>query len=181
MDERELTWAGELHQRRHQEAAALKEYIENIAQSVAAKLNKQIEQGHETGAFLIMIMLAIFKDGLLDILLDFLFIGMIPVIGQIPGWFVSAVIFYFMWGKGWFLKFRLHLWFYALSFIIDGLPLFEELPITTLTVLYAWHNVRKWAKEAEEKLQSLDMSTKEELEELDQVLTETASYGTESA
>ena len=128
------------------------------------KLDKMIAK-YDKEALFIVLALALIKDGAMDILLDFVGIGLIPIIGQIPGYFISVVIFYLMWGKG-MLKGRIMAW--VLLFLIgDSLPIVEEFPITTVTVLFAWRGVVKKIKQAEADKESLTEATSEEIEEIE--------------
>jgi hypothetical protein len=85
------------------------------AEKVAEKLEEMIAKGNDKIALFIVLTVALLKDGILDIFLDFLGIGVIPVLGQIPGYFLSAVLFYLMWGRG-MLKGRIFAW--VLSFFV---------------------------------------------------------------
>ena len=144
-------------------------FAENItgelAQRVAVKLNKLISDGHNTAVFFIVITLAIAKDGLLDIGLDFLGIGLIPILGQIPGYFLSAVLFYIMQGKG-MLRGRIF-GLVLVFFLADSFPLIEELPLTVFAVMFAWHGIVKKARQAESDLHILKQKTQEELEAIE--------------
>lgn len=139
--------------------------IKGFAESVANKLNRMIAEGHDTTAFLIVMLLAIAKDGLLDIGLDFLGIGLIPIIGQVPGYFLSAVLFYIMHGKG-MLRGKLFARV-LIMFFADSLPIVEELPITVFAVLFAWRGLVKKAQKAEVDLVNLKNKTETELKELE--------------
>ena len=143
-----------------------KKSIAAAASRLAQKLNKEIEEGHETTAFMIAIALAATKDGI-DIILDLILIGEIPILGQIPGYFLSATLTYFLWGKGMLKRTKIRIAYYTLGLLADNLPLFNDLPLNTLMVLYAWHVVRKRAKEAEGELDGLKQKTGKELEELE--------------
>lgn len=145
-------------------ASTLKDITSLNAKGTAEKLEKMIAK-HNKEALLIVLALALIKDGAMDILLDFAGIGLIPIIGQIPGYFISAVIFYLMWGKG-MLKGRIMAW--ALLLLIgDNLPLVEEFPITTFTVLFAWRGLVKRIKWAEAEKERLSEMTNDELEEIE--------------
>lgn len=142
--------------------------LKNIAslntKGTAEKLEKMIVK-YDKEALLIVLALALIKDGAMDILLDFAGIGLIPILGQIPGYFISAVIFYLMWGKG-MLKGRIMAWV-LLLLIGDNLPLVEEFPITTFTVLFAWRGLVKRIKRAEAEKERLSEMTNDELEEIE--------------
>ncbi|RJQ37202.1 hypothetical protein C4552_01750 [Candidatus Parcubacteria bacterium] len=140
-------------------------FVMKEAKRIADKLNEQIERGNDGAAFTIALMLGLLKDGVLDWILDFLLIGEIPVIGQIPGLLVSGIIMYFLWGKGWFLKSKIRVMYWILGLFFDNLPLFNNLPLTTLVILYAWHNVRKDMREAEEKREELETQVGRTLQE----------------
>jgi len=142
--------------------ATEKKVISDIAKRVADKLNQQIALGHETTAFLIAVSIAILKD-----LLDILQLG-IPLLGP----FLSLILFYFLWGKGWFLSTRVKLIWWILGFFIDNLPFISVLPINTIIVLWAWRIVSKKAKKAENKLENLPIITERELQRLDENIDE---------
>ena len=165
-NKKEFGWAAELQRQRVRELRFAHGEVVQLAQSLAARLNQLIEDGHDVVAFGAMLCFAILKD-FLDILLAFFLIGSIPIIGAIPGMFLSALIFYFLWGKGYFLRGRIRAWRWVLGFFIDSLPVFNALPINTLMVLYAWHIVRKRGGKARKALESLKNATHEELREID--------------
>ncbi len=157
-----------LNEGRMQDKISAEKFVFEAAQRVANKLNKLIDQGHDTIAFGIAIILAIIKDGV-DIGLDFIIIGEIPIIGQLPGLFISATLMYFLWGKGWFNTAKVKILLWGLGMFFDNLPfLINDLPMTVLTVLMAWHVVRERAKKAEENLRELSKKTQEELEAIEQ-------------
>jgi hypothetical protein len=159
--------AVELAEARHRDTEKGQKSVFEIAQRVAGKLNKLIERGHDTTAFSIALLLAALKDGV-DIGLDFLFLaGEIPIIGQLPGVFISAVLAYFLWGKGWFKTTKVKIILWGLGFVFDNLPLANDLPMTILTVLWAWHIVRERAQHAERNLMDLKEKTAGELEEIE--------------
>ncbi len=149
---------GRLQQERFQDKISMEESVKDLSERVAAKLNQLIAQGHDTIAFGIAIGLAILKDG----------VDEIPIIGWFLGLFVSATLMYFLWGKGWFnqTKVKIILWGFGLFF--DNIPILSVIPISVLTILMAWHIVRKRAKKAEEDLAELGKKTQEELEVLEQ-------------
>lgn len=158
-----------LQQARMADKISAEGFVIGIAERVAGKLNKLIEQGHDTTAFGIAIFLACIKDGV-DIGLDFLFgFGEIPILGQLIGIFISASLMYFLWGKGWFNTTKVKILLWGLGFFADNLPfLINDLPMTVLTVLMAWHVMRKKAREAEEQMPKLFEKTIEELEAIEQ-------------
>ncbi len=173
---REQAYQEELSISRRVSARLVERGIGQLARKIAVKLEKQIRDGDDVAAIGILIFLAFLKDGLLDIGLNFLGIGLVPVIGQIPGWFVSATLYYFMYGKGYFLKQRARMnmrgWLFVFGFILDGLPAVEELPITTLTVAHTIRLVKKRARQAKKDLDSLRTSTQEQITSLDKELAE---------
>ncbi|MCK6462732.1 MAG: hypothetical protein L6Q29_02840 [Candidatus Pacebacteria bacterium] len=150
---------------RSEMAAASKANLLGAA-NLADKLEEMIAKGNDKSALFIVLSLAAFKDGLMDVLLDFFVIGVIPVVGQIPGAFVSAVLFYLMWGKG-MLKGRLFALVLAF-FIGDSLPIIEELPLTVVAVLFAWHGLVKRVQQAEADKERLGEMSVEEMENLAQ-------------
>ncbi len=124
--------------------ASIKQGIVHEARKLADKLNVEIEKGHDTTAFMIAVLLASFKD-FLDIVLDFLVIGFIPGVSFAIGLFLTTFLFFFLLGKGWFLTTRIRIWFFVFGLFVDGLPLFNALPINTILVLYAWRLIKKRA------------------------------------
>jgi len=126
----------------------------SAARTLAERLNREIAEGHDITAFMIALLLAASKDGL-DWILDLFFIGEIPIIGQIPGIFLSVFLAYFLWGKGWFNKTKVRIIYYIIGLFIDNLPLVNNLPMNILVVLWAWHVVRHRAREAERELEDL--------------------------
>ncbi|MEK7630752.1 MAG: hypothetical protein AAB417_01865 [Patescibacteria group bacterium] len=149
--------------------------VRELAKKIAAKLEKQIRDGNDIVAISILLFLAFLKDGLLDVGLDFLFgFGEIPIIGQLPGYAVSMILYYFMFGKGYFLKQRakmnMRAWLFVLGFIVDGLPLVNNLPGTTVTVIHTIRLLKKRARKAKADLAALNTSTKAQLESLQKEL-----------
>ena len=140
--------------------------LEQAAKRLAEKLNQEIERGNDFVAFIFAILLAAIKDAL-DIWLTAFLVGLVPIIGELPGIFLSLFLTFFLWGKGWFLKTKIKIIWWVLGFFFDNLPVVSVLPMNTLLVLYAWHNVRKRAKAAEEKIEKIEELTEKEIEELD--------------
>lgn len=160
--------AVQLHQLRLKDAMDAEKSVQGAAQRIAGKLNQLIAQGHDTTAFSIALLLAALKDGV-DIGLDFLFLaGEIPLVGQLPGVFISATLAYFLWRKGWFNSTKIKIVIWVLGLFIDNMPLINDLPMTVLTVLWAWHIVRQRAQEAEKNKGELHEKTLEELEVIEQ-------------
>ncbi|RJQ32902.1 hypothetical protein C4572_00320 [Candidatus Parcubacteria bacterium] len=139
--------------------------ISSIANDVAEKLEKMIEKGNDKSAFFIVLIIGLAKDGLLDIALDFLGVGLIPIIGQIPGFFLTSVLFYLMWGRG-MLKGRIFAWVLSM-FIGDSLPIIEELPLTTIAILFAWKGLLKRIKKIKEEREKLANMTDDEIKEVE--------------
>lgn len=135
------------------------------AQELAEKLNVEIEKGNDTGAFMTAILLAGFKD-FMDFILTLMLIGLIPGVNFAVGLFLTSFLFFFMLGKGWFLKWRIRLWYWVLGLFVDGLPGFSALPINTLLVLYAWRLTKKRKAVAESKLRDLSHLTIHEINRL---------------
>jgi hypothetical protein len=75
-----------------------------------------------------------------------------------------------MLGKGWFLSARLRFWFWVLSFFVDGLPLFNTLPTSSLLVLYAWRLTKKRAADGSTKLKRLNSLTRRSVRRLNQAM-----------
>lgn len=141
--------------------------ITAAAERLAQKLNEEIARGHDTAAFSIALLLAAAKDGL-DIFLAGILIGLVPFWGQIPGWFLTAFLAFFLWGKGWFLNTRIKVAWWVLGIFFDNLPVVNTLPMSILTVLYAWHIVRKRAAAAEKKLDKIKKLTEKEITALNE-------------
>jgi len=156
--QKEQLWANELR-------SLATSQIVSLAQKLATRLNKKIEKGDDNTAFMIALLLAGTKD-FLDIALSFLLIGLIPGVSFVIGLFLTTFLFFFMLGKGWFLKWKLRFWYWFLGLFIDGLPLFNLLPINVLLVLYAWRLTKKGAAEAKLKLQDLDTMSQQEINQL---------------
>ncbi len=140
--------------------------ITQLAKNLASKLNEEIAKGDDVVAFMIALLLAAFKD-FLDIVLDFFGVGLIPGVSFSFGLFLTSFLFFFMYGKGYFLKWRLQFWFWVLGLGVDNLPAFNALPINTLLVLYAWRLARKRAAKGKQKLENLNNLTEHELKALD--------------
>jgi len=140
--------------------------IIHLAKKLAIKLNTEIEKGNDDAAFMIALLLAAFKD-FLDIVLTFLMIGLIPGVSFFTGLFLTSFLFFFMLGKGWFLKWKIKLWFWILGLFVDGLPLVGALPMNVFLVLYAWRLTKKRAKKAKLKLKNLHELSERELNKLD--------------
>ena len=136
------------------------------AEKATGKLEEMIAKGHDKTAFFIVLAIALLKDGILDIILDFLGFGLIPILGQIPGYFLSAVLFYLMWGKG-MIKGRVFAWVLSF-FIIDSLPFLEEFPFTTIAVLFSWRGVVRKTRRLQEEKERLEEMTEEEIEQIEQ-------------
>ncbi len=139
--------------------------ITSAAKSLAGKLNKEIEKGNDNTAFFIAMLLASFKD-FVDIILTFTGVGLIPGVEFVVGLFLTSFLFFFMLGKGWFLKWRIKAWFWVLGLFFDGLPAFSALPINVLLVLYAWRLAKKRKEHAEIKLENLENLTEAEIHRL---------------
>ena len=135
------------------------------ARRLAEKLNKEIEKGNDNMAFMIAIMLATFKD-FIDIFLTLTFIGLIPGTNFAVGLFLTSFLFFFMLGKGWFLKWKIRVYFWVLGLFVDGLPGFSALPINTILVLYAWRLTKRRKDNAEIKLRNLENLTTHEINRL---------------
>ncbi len=163
-DEEEMM--SRLYIARRQDKISADRIVLEAAERVARKLNKLIEDGHDTTAFLIAILLAAFKD-CVDLGLNLFLIGLFPILGQLPGLFISATLMFFLWGKGWFNKTKIKIIWWVFGIFFDNLPLLNTMPMTVFTVLMAWHVVRKKARKAEEDLEKIKEKTLEELEEIE--------------
>ncbi len=156
----------------------IKRKIVSQAQRLAEKLNKEIEKGNDTTAFMIAILLAAFKD-YMDIMLTITFIGLVPGVTFAVGLFLTSFLFFFMLRKGWFLKTRIKIWFWILGLFVDGIPAVSAFPMNTLLVLYAWRLTKKRKARAETKLRDLSRLTEREINQLnnDISLLEKSSAG----
>jgi hypothetical protein len=149
-----------------EEAEETRRLVGGIAQRVAFKLNALVEEGHATGVFTFMLAIAIAKDGLMDWLLDFLIIGEIPLVGQIPGALMGATLWFFMRMRGSYAKRKFR---QIILLTIDCLPFFiNNLPLTTLSVLWMWSDAKKDAEKAEVNLVDLKNKTRQELKAIDE-------------
>ena len=155
-----------LYMARMQDKISAEKLVFVVAERVARKLNKLIEEGHDSAAFFIAIFLAAIKDSV-DWGSDLFLIGLIPIVGQLPGLFISAILMYFLWGKGWFNKTKIKIIWWVFGLFFDNLPLLNDMPMTVFTVLMAWHVVRKKARKAEKDLEKLNEKTIEELEKIE--------------
>ena len=146
--------------------------LTEAAKSLAGKLNQEIERGNDFIAFMFALLLAAIKDTL-DLGLTAFLIGLLPFLGpfsflfEVPGLFLSVFLTAFLWGKGWFIKTKIKIIWWTLGFFVDNLPGVDAIPMSTFSVLYAWRNIRKRAKAAEEKLEKIKELTEKEIEELD--------------
>lgn len=161
--ETENDYAAGLAEVRNQDRIKAEESTLSAAKKLAGKLNQLIAQGHDTTAFSIALLLAALKDGV-DIGLDLILVGEIPLVGQMPGMFISATLVYFLWGKGWFNTAKIRIIIWGLGLVVDNAPLVNDLPMTVLTVLWAWHIVRERAQYAEKNKRELGEKTMDELE-----------------
>jgi len=165
--EQEEEYAAQLNEQIRIEEEAEQSRIStlDIAQRVAMKLNRLIEEGHATGAFMFITMLAIFKDVVMDNVLDLIIIGEIPIIGQIPGMMISGTIWFFVRMRTGYVKRKYR---HLLLWTIDCMPFFiNNLPITTISILWMWHDARKAAAQAEENAKDLKNKTEEQLRKID--------------
>jgi len=144
---------------------ALEQRIIYQAKKLAGKLNEEIEKGNDKTAFMIALLLAAFKD-FLDVILTFLVIGVIPGVTFSVGLFLTSFLFFFMLGKGWFLRWKMKFYFWFLGLFIDGIPAVSVLPMNVMLVLYAWYKVKKRAEKAKSKLKNLNNLTEKEIGDL---------------
>ncbi len=143
----------------------LEQRVVSAAKSLAGKLNEEIAKGNDDIAFMIALLLAAFKD-FLDIILAFLLIGEIPGVSFFIGLFLTSFLFFFMLGKGWFLKWKIKLWFWILGLIVDGFPVVSVFPMNVMLVLYAWRLAKKRAEKGKLKLKNLEGLTVHEINAL---------------
>ncbi|MFA5870526.1 MAG: hypothetical protein WC842_01385 [Candidatus Paceibacterota bacterium] len=144
---------------------SIKRRVIEKARILAGKLNKEIEKGNDNAAFMIALTLAAVKD-FLDIVLDILLIGLIPGVSFVVGLFLTSFLYFFMLGKGWFLKAKLKFYFWILGLFFDGLPGFNILPTNVLLVLYAWRVTKKRAEKSKIKMKNLNKLTEREIDAL---------------
>ncbi len=151
-------------------------FLNQEARRLVAKLNKEIEKGNDFAAFMVAIMLAMFKDFIdivffaLKAFLTFTVFGIamalpLVIIAWTFGLFLSLFIFFFLKGKGWFLRTRVRIYYLIFACFIGTLPGFSALPLNTILVLYSWRLVKKRARKAEEKLKSVNRMTEQGLRE----------------
>ncbi|MDP2656534.1 MAG: hypothetical protein Q8P11_03140 [bacterium] len=164
---------------RYIEDINLEQRIIGQARALADKLNREIEKGNDSMAFMVALVLAACKD-VIDLVPGGLIgvISMIPVVGiaiaaallpvlkaitTLTGFFFTGFIFFFLLGKGWFLTTRIKIIFWGLGLFMDNLPLIGELPMNIFVVLYAWRLVKKRARNGELKLRNLNNLTEKEI------------------
>ena len=170
MDEtiaQENRYAAELQRARKGSTIIAEQVISEAARRTAEHLNKKIGRGEATTAFMVAMVLAGFKD-----FADLVILSWLPVIGTVLGAFISLTLFFFLLGKGWFLRWRIRIIYLVVGFFFDNIPGFSALPMNMLAVLYAWHNVRKEADEATEKLKNLKNATASQLAEIESDFSE---------
>lgn len=163
-DDGQINHAARRIQWREAIAPRFQPVVSRAAGAIAERLNREIEAGHDTSVFLFALGLALLKDGLLDWGLNLLGIGLIPIVGQIPGWLVSGILYYFLWGKGWFRRTKIRISYWILALFFDNLPGFEELPLTIIEVGFAWWVIRHRARQAETELRAHEREMRATLE-----------------
>ncbi len=145
-----------------------KKQITSFARTLAEKLNKEIEKGNENIAFMLALLLALFKDFLDTIVALTAAEAFVPGITFVIGLFLTSFLFFFMLGKGWLLRWRLRLWFLFLGLFIDGIPFISAFFMNTFLVLYAWRLTKKRARNAKITLKNLDRFTDREITKLNE-------------
>ena len=137
---------------------------------VIAKLNEEINQGNDTAVFTFVLVVALFKDVALDLILELTGIGEVPIIGWLPGMFLSGFLMYFLWGKGWFRKTRGKGYRVALLIIVwvvgGNVSIIKAIPVDTFTVLAAWRTVKKRKRKAEAQLEKIKRMNEREAAQL---------------
>lgn len=151
-----MEWTAELQRQRVRDLLTRKAGIEQLVKRVVAQLNKQIKAGHDVVPFMVAIGVAFIKDAS-----DFF------VVATSVTWAINLFLFYFLWGKGYFLKQRIQIIRWGLSFVIESIPVINVLPINTMTMFYAWHVVRKRARKAKKRLDTIQEASREELESIE--------------
>lgn len=116
------------------------------ATKLALKHRKAIKEGNFT-PFIPALAFALAKDGILD-MLDIL------IVTKLLGIFIAVYLFIFLWGRG---TWKVRLVVFVLS-CLDFIPIIDMLPMSTVCVLYAYHHVKKKAKEAKKELNVLNAS-----------------------
>lgn len=133
-----------------------------LATKLAFDARRRVKEG-DLSVFLLPLIVAIVKDGLVDPISD------IPIVGQVLDILLSfpiaVYLFIFMWGRG---KWKMRVLFFFIS-LLDILPFIDLIPFTTACVLYARHLAKKEADAARDELAKLDatmkgLSRKEQIE-----------------
>lgn len=133
-----------------------------LATKLAFDARRRVKEG-DLSVFLLPLIVAIVKDGLVDPISD------IPIVGQILDILLSfpiaVYLFIFMWGRG---KWKMRVLFFFVS-LLDIVPIIDLIPFTTVCVLYARHLAKEAADAARDELAKLDatmrgLSRKEQIE-----------------
>lgn len=133
-----------------------------IATKLAFDARRRVKEG-DLSVFLLPLIVAIVKDGLVDPISD------IPIVGQVLDVLLSfpiaVYLFIFMWGRG---KWKMRVLFFFVS-LLDIVPIIDLIPFTTVCVLYARHLAKEAADVARDELAKLDatmrgLSRKEQIE-----------------
>jgi hypothetical protein len=110
--------------------------------------------------FKIALLSAILKD-VLEWFALLTVVGTIPVIGSIVTFFIEVWITVFLYQHGWFRggKVRRKIGKWVIGLVLENFPFLEILsniaPITTINVLWAWHDIKKEAKKAQVDVDTL--------------------------
>ncbi len=115
------------------------------ATRLAFEHRKRVREG-DFSVFLMPLAFAIVKDAIFDF---------IPIVGILFGFFITAYLFIFLWGRG---KWKVRLVIFFLSFF-DSIPFVNFLPFQTLCVAYAYHVAKKDADRSKAALESLSKAT----------------------
>lgn len=130
--------------------AGRKASIIRSAAGLAVSHRKRVKEG-DFSVFFLAFVLAGAKDGLLD---------MIPIVGAIPGLFITVYLVIFLWGKG-TLKWRI-LWIFLLA--LDLIPIVVNLiPFSTFCVWIAYRHARRDAEESQGVLRNMESSVNREV------------------
>ncbi len=133
-----------------------------LATKLAFDARRRVKEG-DLSVFLLPLIVAIVKDGLVDPISD------IPIVGQVLDILLSfpiaVYLFIFMWGRG---KWKMRVLFFFVS-LLDIVPIIDLIPFTTVCVLYARHLAKEAADVARDELAKLDatmrgLSRKEQIE-----------------
>jgi len=113
--------------------------IKAIAEGLklAHSFRKKVEAG-DNSPFLIALIAAILID--------------LADLSVIVGLLLKPALFYFLWGKGTF-KVKITI---RIALFLDCIPGVSWLPLSTISVLYAWRHISKEAEESKNNLEKIE-------------------------